>query len=382
MIRCSLGTAQVLGLKKVKVDALPTTAYLMIGEHCRFNCAFCAQARDSSARADLLSRVSWPAYEDAEVLGALDSRAERADQDGTREGAKVPGVFGVPLSLQGSGENTGASAVSGAAGAPLSLQGSGENTRASAVSGVAGSPLSSVLRRVCFQVVQDREALAEAKKWLGEVRKHSALPICVSAGPSSSEEVGELLRLGADHVSIALDAATAEVFARVKDGSWSARYELLRAAAQRYPGRIATHLIVGLGESEEDMVRRLAEMYQLGVTVALFAFTPVRGTRLESAGPPDIGQYRRVQAANYLLREHLADIAGFRFVGGRIEDFGMTRAELKDYLAGGEAFRTSGCEGCNRPYYNEVPGRELYNYPCPLTEAEKEGAWERLWQHP
>ncbi|CAA7602859.1 Aldolase-type TIM barrel [Acididesulfobacillus acetoxydans] len=360
MIRCSLGTAQVLGLKRVKVDALPTTAYLMIGEHCRFNCAFCAQARESSARADLLSRVSWPAYEDAQVLGALESFAETADQDRTREDAQVPGAFGGPPSLQGSGENAGVSAAPGAAGA-------------------AQSP---VLRRVCFQVVQDREALAEAKKWLREVRKRFALPICVSAGPGTPEEVGELLRQGADHVSIALDAATAEVFARVKDGSWSERYALLRDSARRYPGRIATHLIVGLGESEEDMVRRLAEMYQLGVTVALFAFTPVRGTRLESVGAPDIGHYRRVQAANYLLREHLADIGGFRFAGGRIEAFGVDRDELRAYLADGEAFRTSGCEGCNRPYYNEVPGRELYNYPRPLTEKEKEGAWRRLWEPP
>ena len=34
MIRCSIGTAKVLGLKKLKVDALPTTAYLMVGERC------------------------------------------------------------------------------------------------------------------------------------------------------------------------------------------------------------------------------------------------------------------------------------------------------------------------------------------------------------
>ncbi|MCW3977503.1 MAG: radical SAM protein, partial [Candidatus Bathyarchaeota archaeon] len=24
---------------------------------------------------------------------------------------------------------------------------------------------------------------------------------------------------------------------------------------------------------------------------------------------------------------------------------------------------TSGCPGCNRPYYNERPGGPLYNYP-------------------
>ena len=33
-------------------------------------------------------------------------------------------------------------------------------------------------------------------------------------------------------------------------------------------------------------------------------------------------------------------------------------------------FETSGCPGCNRPYYNERPGGMLYNYPRPLTAAE------------
>ena len=35
-----------------------------------------------------------------------------------------------------------------------------------------------------------------------------------------------------------------------------------------------------------------------------------------------------------------------------------------------EAFRTSGCPGCNRPYYNERPGQIPYNYPRPPTPAE------------
>lgn len=312
MIRCSLGTAQVLGLKQVKVDDQPTTAYLMIGERCTFNCAFCAQARESSARADLLSRVSWPAYKEEEVTGAF--------QD----------------------------------------------------------PAAQVLRRVCFQVVQEREALAGAKQWVKEIQKHSSLPICVSAGPGSLAEVGELIRLGVDHVSIALDAATPEVYHRMKDGSWARRHALLRESAAEYPGHIATHLIVGLGESEEDMVERIREMQDLGITVALFAFTPVRGTRLEAAKPPDMGQYRRVQAAHYLLRKHLAQAPDFHFEAGKLRDFGLPETQLKAYLEDGEAFRTSGCEGCNRPYYNEVPGEELYNYPRPLTEGERERAWQHI----
>src|SRR5665648_773653 len=238
MIRCSIGTAKVLGLKKVRVDALPTTAYLMVGERCHFNCAFCAQARESSSRAELLS-------------------------------------------------------------------------------------------------------------------------------------------LGVEHVSIALDAATSEIYDQSKDGSWAERFALLSESADLFPGHIATHLIVGLGESEEDMVRCLQTMYDKGVTVALFAFTPIKGTRMEGLKQPDMSLYRRVQVAHDLIRTGLGRVDHFQFKDGQLIDFGLDVDELQQ-KRGGEPFLTSGCSGCNRPYYNETPGEELYNYPKPLTVEEVENAWAHV----
>ncbi|AFM42610.1 biotin synthase-related enzyme [Desulfosporosinus acidiphilus SJ4] len=312
MIRCSLGTAKVLGLKKVKVDVLPTTAYLMVGERCRFNCAFCAQARESGARADLLSRVSWPDYS-KEVL----------------------------------------------------------------LKGLHTSNTNNALQRICFQVVQDKEALAETKSLVKTVQSVTQLPICVSAGPRSIEEVKELLNLGVDHVSIALDAATPEIYARSKDGSWEERLNLLSESAEMFPGRMATHLIVGLGEREEDMIHCLQTLYDRGVTVALFAFTPVRGTRMEGISQPEISHYRRIQVAHDLIRNQLGRCEEFTFKQGRLMSYGTSVLELEG-KRGGIPFQTSGCTGCNRPYYNEIPGEELYNYPRSLTQGEIERAWTQV----
>ncbi|OLN33397.1 radical SAM protein [Desulfosporosinus metallidurans] len=312
MIRCSMGTAKVLGLKKLKVDALPTTAYLMVGERCRFNCAFCTQARESSARADLLSRVSWPKFEDEEVL-----------------------------------------------------------------QGLAYADSQTVLQRICFQVVQDKAALEETKEWVKSVQTQTHLPICVSAGPRTLEEVKELLDLGVDHISIALDAATPEIYAQSKDGSWEERFALLSESVKKFPGHMATHLIVGLGESEEEMVTCLQSMYDLGITVALFAFTPVKGTRMEGRKQPEMSLYRRVQVAHDLIRHGLARTEQFGFQDGKLIHFGLDVNELQ-VKRGGEPFQTSGCSGCNRPYYNETPGKELYNYPRTLTPEEIEQAWAHV----
>ncbi|HVJ48226.1 radical SAM protein [Desulfitobacterium sp.] len=315
MIRCSLGTAKVLGLRKVKVDALPTTAYLLLGERCKFNCAFCAQARESGARADLLSRVSWPDYQDEEFSASLKGlAAEEAD-----------------------------------------------------------------FHRLCFQVVQDKEALQEVKKWVSQVKtSRPELPVCVSAGPRSIEEIGELIHLGAEHVSIALDAATPEIFAQMKDGSWDSRYLLLTEAAAHYPGHLATHLIVGLGETEEEMLTRIQDLQDRGIIVALFAFTPVKGTRLEKVPQPKMEHYRRIQAGYYLVRKGLAQAENFRYAEGKVVSYGLALEQLKNALQTGEAFRTSGCPDCNRPYFNETPGEELYNYPRPLLAGEIDKAWQEL----
>jgi len=48
---------------------------------------------------------------------------------------------------------------------------------------------------------------------------------------------------------------------------------------------------------------------------------------------------------------------------------------LREVLADGHAFRTTGCEDCNRPYYNEKPRDVLYNYHRPLKAEELELAF-------
>ena len=55
---------------------------------------------------------------------------------------------------------------------------------------------------------------------------------------------------------------------------------------------------------------------------------------------------------------------------GQLLGFGVSKAELKNTINAGSLFLTSGCPGCNRPYYNEKPSGPLYNYPRPLTPNE------------
>jgi biotin synthase len=89
-----------------------------------------------------------------------------------------------------------------------------------------------------------------------------------------------------------------------------------------------------------------------------------------------MARYRRVQAAHWLIRQGLAHAAGDARYDrdGMLADLSLEGAELARLLVDGEAFRTSGCPGCNRPYYNERPGGPMYNYARPLTPDEAQAA--------
>ena len=78
-VRVSTGTAIVLGLAQGKLDAEPTTAYLMTYKQgkCTANCGFCPQARGSKSSAEMLSRVTWPTF-------PTSKRRDGARQTGSR----------------------------------------------------------------------------------------------------------------------------------------------------------------------------------------------------------------------------------------------------------------------------------------------------------
>jgi len=147
---------------------------------------------------------------------------------------------------------------------------------------------------------------------------------------------------------------------------------LLRDAVDVFgKGNASTHLIVGLGESEEELVRMIQECVDMGVLPALFAFTPIKGTAMEKHAQPKVESYRRVQLARYLIFKGLTHFRNLCFAGsGQILDFGVTRDSLRSIVGVGMPFLTSGCSSCNRPFYNEKPSGPIYNYPRSLRGEE------------
>lgn len=252
----------------------------------------------------------------------------------------------------------------------------GEAEEEEIVRGVGTAFSTGQLKRACLQVVDGCQVLEQVKDTVSKLKRYSDIPICVSAKVKSTAELLALAETGVQRIGLALDAACARVFTATKTGSWEQALGQIQEAARLLPGRISTHLIVGLGETEEEMVAMLQMLRDWHVTVGLFAFTPVPGTRMAEVRPPALGHYRRMQAACYLISNSLIKAADCSFDSGRLCSFGLPVDKLREYLKDGKAFETSGCPDCNRPYYNEKPGGTMYNYPRPLQPEEIQAALE------
>ncbi|HVP16402.1 MAG TPA: radical SAM protein [candidate division Zixibacteria bacterium] len=322
-IRVSLGSVVVLGLADAKLDAAPTTAYLMTyrQEKCNANCGFCPQARGSTTRADMLSRVSWPAYRTQEVL----ERIVDAAGDGR-------------------------------------------------------------IKRVCIQALNYSQVFCDLHAIIRLVSHSTKVPISVSCQPLNIENMRQLADAGAERIGIPLDAATKEVFDRTKGVgaagpyNWKKQWQHLKNAKKVFgEGKVSTHLIVGLGETDKEMVKTIQKCVDLAILPALFAFTPIPGTPLGDETQPQITKYRRIQTARHLILHRIAKCDDMNFdKNGLITDFGVSEETLAKIIQTGEPFFTSGCPGCNRPFYNEKPSGPIYNFPRELTPTELSTAKKQL----
>jgi biotin synthase-related radical SAM superfamily protein len=229
------------------------------------------------------------------------------------------------------------------------------------------------IKRICLQVVNHKESWDNTLHSLKMLGEGESKPICVSSYFEHVDQAKELIDAGAEKVCIALDGATPAIYEVAKQGNWQERWSLLTECAAALPGKITTHLIVGLGETEEEMVERIAQCMKRGIGIGIFSFTPIPGTPWAHRMPPSIGRYRRVQIA-YQLLQNGYEVDAIQYKDGRIINFNVP--ELQRLLANGNAFETKGCPDCNRPYYNESPGGIMYNYPRKLTADEVEQAMQ------
>ncbi len=199
-------------------------------------------------------------------------------------------------------------------------------------------------KRICIQSTLKRYFWREVR----DISSLFDVPVSISINPVNLDILKELSKYS-EMIGIGLDAMSPKILKQVKKpGSWLSYMTYIRNALKVFgKNHVHVHLIAGMGEDPRDAIRLMIKIHELGANIALFSFTPVRGTPMGKRSPPSIEYYRFLQIVRYFLSE-----------GIPLEEIAKTDPD--DYK---EAFLTSGCPSCNRPFYNERPRGPIYNFP-------------------
>jgi biotin synthase-related radical SAM superfamily protein len=239
------------------------------------------------------------------------------------------------------------------------------------------------IHRVCISMITHPKALEDTLYVIQRLREGTDLYISILISPTLIHREDSLMAMkkaGADRVGIAIDAATPELFDQLRGKGiggphqWDHYWDVVRMAVNVF-GRfqVGIHLIVGLGETEKEMVETIQRGQEMGAHTHLFSFFPEKGSPMEGYSPPPLDQYRRIQLARWIINESLGSANQMKFDrNGRLTDFGI---DINPLIQIGEPFMTSGCPGrdgkvaCNRPYGNERPSGPIRNFPF-IPESE------------
>lgn len=325
-VQMSTAAAITLGIMPGKMHRCECTRCLNLlltyPEGCRANCAYCGLARHREADRDYADRnfirVDWPSVPIAEIV-------EKVSADG-------------------------------------------ENTP---------------FHRMCISMIthpnSDEDTITVLKSWTDKIDP-ATVPVSILSNPTTMErsDVQALHDLGADIFTVALDAATPTLFDRTRGKgvqsphSWKKYWEILSDAQDIFgKEKFGAHLIVGMGETEHEVIEVIQQLRDMGGHSHMFCFFPEKGSLMDHLPATPRDQWRRVQVARYLIDYCGARIEHMTFDEfGRVADFGLPRGELDGIIDTGLPFRTSGCPGkfqedisaCDRPY-GDSPPSNIASYP-------------------
>lgn len=239
--------------------------------------------------------------------------------------------------------------------------------------------------RVCVAMVHDPRAYPDLVEILRRLRRRSDVPISalVTATLLDATKLAAIREAGADIVGIGLDAASETVFVRTRGRgargphSWAQHWELALAARRIFgPMKVNCHVMVGLGETDRDLVELFYRLKAEAIAAYLFSFNAEPGTAMADAPRPPLTRWRRIQLTKYLIERYDLPREAIAFdADGALGAVRASRGLLEARLADGLAFLTNGCPdrngavACTRPFGSYRPGEAFRDYPF-VPEAE------------
>jgi biotin synthase len=242
--------------------------------------------------------------------------------------------------------------------------------------------------RFCISQVVHRRTHEDTMEIIRRYRKRVDVPLSVLVAPPvlDRERIQEMKDAGVDMIGVGLDAVTKEVFEKrrgrgVRGGLvWEKYWEVIELCREIFgPWKVNCHVVVGLGDTDEDMMKFIAHVKSRQLLAYLFHFYPEPDSRMARSRRPSLLRSRKIQLLKYLLETDQITLDQVSFdKKGAVVKARIDLETMDQAIESGLPFMTEGCPdhatgmvSCTRPFGSYRPGEAFRDYPFIPTEDDR-----------
>lgn len=247
----------------------------------------------------------------------------------------------------------------------------------------------SRLTRLCISMVTHPRAYRDTLDITRRLRRAVDVPLSILVAPPTLNRARlESFRdAGVDMIGVGLDAVTEPLFHRLRSDvpsggglRWSNYREVLGLSREIFgPGKVNCHILVGVGETDRELIATFFDLSERQILPYLFCFNPEPNTRLGGQAKSAMRRWRRIQLVKYLIDQGGVGPDAFETDdSGALVGVRLSRDMADSAIGTGLPFLTNGCPskdgtlGCSRPYGSYRPSEPTRDFPYRPSSEELE----------
>jgi lipoyl synthase len=237
------------------------------------------------------------------------------------------------------------------------------------------------MTRLCISMVTHPHAYRDTLDISERIVARVAAPLSILVAPPTLNrtKLERFKTAGVDMIGIGLDAVTEDLFRRIRTDvpaggaglSWAKYWEVVNDAREIFgPWKVNCHTLVGLGETDRDLIGTFTRLRDREIFSYLFCFNPEPDSRMADHPKSPLRRWRRIQ-----LAKHLIETEGFvasQFAFDADDNLAVLDGDaevVERSIESGIPFMTNGCPGaggepgCTRPYGSYRPSEPFRDFP-------------------
>ncbi|HEV3362689.1 MAG TPA: radical SAM protein [Acidimicrobiia bacterium] len=240
---------------------------------------------------------------------------------------------------------------------------------------------NDTMTRLCISMVTHPHAYRDTLDIAERITAKVTAPLSILVAPPTLNrtKLERFKAVGVDMIGIGLDAVTEELFRSIRTDvpaggaglSWAKYWEVVNDAREIFgPWKVNCHTLVGLGETDRDLIDIFTRLRDREIFSYLFCFNPEPDSRMADHPKSPLRRWRRIQLAKHLIESEGFGADQFDFdADDNLRVLDGDDAVVERSIESGIPFMTNGCPGadgepgCTRPYGSYRPSEPIRDFP-------------------